>query len=52
MPENKTRKKYPGNFLRKNLREKSGEKNPDFEARKIYPEILRQNKARKNPGNT
>lgn len=26
MPENKTRKKYPGNFLRKNLCEKSGEK--------------------------
>lgn len=42
MPENKTRKKYPGNFLRKNLRKKSGEKNPDFGARKIWPEILRR----------
>ena len=42
MPENKTRKKYPGNFLRKNLREKIRRKNPAFEARKIWPEILRR----------
>lgn len=42
MPENKTRKKYPGNFLRNNLREKIRRKNPAFEARKIWPEILRR----------
>ena len=47
MPENKTRKKYPGNFLRKIYAKKSGEKNPAFEARKIWPEILRRKQSPK-----
>ena len=43
MPENKTRKKNIREiFSGKIYAKKSGEKNPAFEIRKIWPEILRR----------
>lgn len=40
--QEKCRKIKPGKISGKFSPQKSGEKNPDFEARKIWPEILRQ----------
>lgn len=55
MPENKTRKKYPGNFLRKNLREKIRRKNSTSRSRKnkpgkIKPRTQGRKIKAKNPG--
>ncbi len=52
MPENKTRKKYPGNFLRKNIREKirrkkSGLYNPENLAGNFKAKIKPEKKSRK-----
>lgn len=42
MPENKTRKNIRGIFSGKIYAKKIRRKNPAFEARKIWPEILRR----------